>query len=333
MIALSAANYYAGFIRTDVELLRRIDEVELTPASRAPAPWTKARAIRRARAVFGWFADLSNLDTGVLCRVLRKRFVLAVAGYELANMPEFEYGLQRRRLSRAVVRRCFRLANVLAFLHEGLRAEAERFDPPSRPKMVVVPPGYAGTFWTPADGSPRTVVASVIAADTLPRFRVKGGPVVLGVARRFPSTPFVIVGLHPEIRRLLQTEAPANVRLEPVISTDELRTLFRRSLAILQPSAREVFPNSVCEAMLCGAIPVVSPLPVMREVVADAGFVAPRGSVEAYGASLAEALQASDALRVAAANRVRTRYPLEGRFRALQDTLKPGFGSSPQRPD
>jgi len=331
MIALSAANYYAGFVRTDVELLRRLDEVQLTPPSKAPAPWAKARTIRKARAVFGWFADLSNLDTGLLCRVLRKRFILAVAGYELANMPEYDYGLQRRYISRAVVRRCFRLADVLTFLHEGLRAEAAQFDSVSRAKMVVIPPGFAGAFWTAGSDVDRTVVTSVVAADTLPRFRVKGGPIVLNVARRFPSVRFVLVGVQPEIRKFVQGNAPGNVGLEPILPPEDLRTLFRKSIAVLQPSAREVFPNSVCEAMLCGAIPVVSPLPVMREVVAEAGFVAPDARVDDYGNALAEALQAPDGLRTTAANRIRARYPLEARLRALQDTLRPELESPPHR--
>lgn len=331
MIAVSAANYYSGFIRTDVELLRRITQVELIPPSRAPRPLAKAWAIPRAKAVYGWFADLSNIDTGLLCRLFRKRFILAVAGYELANMPEFDYGLQRRALSRMVVRRCFRLADVLTFLHEGLREEAAQFDPPSLRKMVVVPPGYEASFWTPEVGRTRSVVTSVVTAESLPRFRVKGGPIVLRIARRFPSVPFVLVGIKPEISRLVSKDIPGNVRLATVMAPGDLRALFQDSLAVLQPSAREVFPNAVCEAMLCGAIPIVSPLGVMQEVVGEVGFVAVDSTVESYVNALRDALTAVESRRAAARERIRTHYPLEARLRAMQALLAENTSSDPNR--
>ncbi len=321
MILVSASNYFSGFIRTDIELLRRLNQIELVPPSRAPRPWTKALAIARASAVYAWFADLSNLDTAILCQLFRRRFILAVAGYELANMPEFAYGLQRRRLSRIVVRRCFRLADTLAFLHEGLRAEAASFDPGSRRKMVVVPPGYQASFWIPANGRTRTFVTSVVTAETFARFRVKGGDLVLRVAGRFPSVPFVLVGIKPEVQRLVSKEIPGNVRVAGVLAPEELRNLLQESIAVLQPSAREVFPNAVCEAMLCGALPVVSPLAVMREVVGDAGFVAADLSPEAIEAAVDDALRAPQALRATARDRIRTRYPLEARLRAIQALL------------
>ena len=320
-IAFSASNHAAGFVRTDLQILGGMGEIELLPEGHLPFVWRKVSPVARASLVYGWFADLPNLDTGILCRVLRKPFVLAVGGYELANYPEFGYGLQRRLGMRLVVRKCFDYATALLFLHRGLLEEASRFHPDARDKMRVVPAGYDGSFWRSQDGVHRKYVATVIAADSMSRFMIKGGPHVLEVARRFPDHEFVIVGLWPEVQRRLRSQPPPNVRMIPRIPADQVRRVLQESTVYLQFSLREVFPNAVCEAMLCGSIPVVSPLPAMREVVGDAGFVANASDVASYATALEEALGQAELLRDQARQRILTAYPLEKRSSELRSML------------
>lgn len=324
-IVFSAGNSYAGFIRTDLALLQRIDNVIVVPPSRMPRVWTKTRAIPRARLAYGWFADLVNFDTGILCRAFHRPFVLCVAGYELANYSDISYGLQGRRLTRRVVRGCFRFADTLLFLHEGLREEARRLYPWATDKMRVLAPGYDASFWCPDPTVRRSIVSSVISADTPPRFHIKGGPVVFELARRLPTVDFVVVGIAPSLQAALQADAPPNLQFISRLPAEELRATFRRSKVVLQPSLREVFPNSVCEAMLCGCLPVSSPLPVMQEVIGDAGFVAPSGKADAFEPTLGQALDASESLRERARDRVQGRYPIEDRLRSLRD-LVDSFG-------
>lgn len=321
-ILFSAANYDAGFIRMDLDLLRRVDEVVTVPPSRMPQPWFKARALRRARFAYGWFADLSNMDTGILCSLLHRPFVLSVAGYELADLPEIGYGLQGRRILRSAVRSCFRHARIILFLTEALRREALDRYPEAAQRMHVLPPAFDSTFWTPAAAGPRSAVTSVIAADRLPRFQVKGGPALLDVARRTPSQEFVVVGVRPSLQDELRPQVPPNVRFLGRISPEELRDQYRRSSVILQPSLREVFPNAVCEAMLCACIPVVSGLSSMRETVGDTGFIAPAPSAEGISTALAAALAAPDSLRERVRARVAERYAVETRFQGLQTLLE-----------
>ncbi len=321
-ILFSAANYDAGFIRTDLELLRRSDEVVAVPPSRLPSPWFKARALRAAHLAYAWFADLSNVDTGILCSLLHKPFVLCVAGYELAALPEIGYGLQGRRLMRSAVRSCVRRADVLLFLTEELRREAAARYPEATPRMRVLPPAFDASFWTPRAEGPRSAVMSVIAADDLPRFRVKGGPTLLEAARRMPSREFVLVGVRATLQEELREQVPPNVRLLGRIGREELRDRYRRSSIILQPSLREVFPNAVCEGMLCGCIPVVSGLGSMREVVGDSGFVAETSTADGLSAALDAALAAPDPLRERGRARITERYAMERRFVGLQTLVQ-----------
>ena len=320
-IAFSASNHAAGFVRTDLQILKTIGEVALLPEGHLPLVWKKLDPVARASLVYGWFADLPNLDTGILCRILRKPFVLAVGGYELANFPEFQYGLQRRSLTRLVVRKCFDSATALLFLHPSLLEEASRFHPRAQAKMQTVRAGFDGSFWTFRVDAERKGVATILAADTLARFLIKGGPRVFEVARSFPDREFLVVGVWPHLLNRLRNEAPSNVRIVPPASPEHIRQILQETSVYLQFSVREVFPNSVCEAMLCGAIPVTSSLPVFGEVVGDVGFVVADSEAASFVAAVEEALERAETLRVRARQRILAVYPAETRAKKVREVL------------
>ncbi len=317
-LAFNAPNLEAGFILTDLRILRELDSVRVIPPSRFPRTWDKFRAVAEANLVYAWFADLMNLDTALLSRWLRKPFVLAIGGYELARMPEIGYGLQRRAFSRGVVRRCVELADVLLFLHETLRDEARELYPEASARMRVIPAGFDTEFWTPDATAERHGITSVISVDTPARFRVKGGPEVLALAKQYPDRKFRIVGIQPAVGRYLAGGLPPNVETVPRVPAERLRALFRESSLVLQLSRREVFPNAVCEAMLCGCPAVVSPLPVMRETVADTGFVAESMDLGTLERTLARALEDAEPLRDRARSRICDAFGLAKRRDALR---------------
>ena len=86
------------------------------------------------------------------------------------------------------------------------------------------------------------------------------------------NSTFIIVGTNSnEI-----PNHPDNVILKPKSSLDELVIHYSQAEFYLQLSMSEGFPNSLCEAMLCECVPIVSHVASMPFIVADSGFVLAR---------------------------------------------------------
>jgi glycosyltransferase involved in cell wall biosynthesis len=66
---------------------------------------------------------------------------------------------------------------------------------------------------------------------------------------------------------------PDNVICFPPVKNEELISHYNRATYYLQLSMAEGFPNALCEAMLCGCVPIVSDVASMPEIVSDSGFV------------------------------------------------------------
>ena len=81
----------------------------------------------------------------------------------------------------------------------------------------------------------------------------------------------------------------------------------------MQPSLHEGFGLSLAEAMLAGAVPVVTPAGALPEVVGNTGVTIPDPTPSAVAAGVREALELGPAAGLEARERVRTLFPYEKR--------------------
>jgi len=98
---------------------------------------------------------------------------------------------------------------------------------------------------------------------------------------------FVGIGLdtiEPEVKRKYGEFDTRRLRLEPTRSREEFAELLRRAEVVVSPGFSDGMPNSVLEALSCGARLVVSDLPQLREL--DDGT----GALEFVDAADAEAI-------------------------------------------
>jgi glycosyltransferase involved in cell wall biosynthesis len=297
------------------------------------------REWRAADIVFGWFADYHLLLPVLMSRLWRRPLVVVLGGFESNHLPELSYGAFHSRwrapLARSVLRQAALLLPVSSSLIEaeesyslhpltrrnGIKTEIPDLSTP----IVTVPTGYIVEDWPMGPPARSASVCSVAGLSNARTVKVKGIDILIETARRLPEVQFRVVGVAEDLREMLRRRdtPPPNVEFLPARPRDELRELYGRTSVYLQLSRTEGLPNALCEAMLCGCIPVVSAVGGMPEAVGDVGFVAqspePKAIAELVRRAVAEGSDPITApgSRARARERIVVRYPFSQRRQQL----------------
>lgn len=271
----------------------------------------------------------------VLPSLMAKRCFIILAGADCAAIPAIGYGNFNRRLlgwaTGFAARRATRLLPISAHLidhvqtydasvppRQGIAAHVPGLTAPS----TEVPYGFDASQWPEAHASPRLerCVVSITgpAAPGNTVHQLKGVDLLLVAAREMPEWTFVIIGVRDPSA---YHGAPRNVEFVAWSSPDELKRHLASARFYAQLSMSEGFGNALCEAMLCGCIPVVSNIGAMPGIVGSTGAVVPQRDpgrvVEALHALAALPLIELEKRSKAARRKILDGYPLAKRTRTL----------------
>jgi glycosyltransferase involved in cell wall biosynthesis len=265
----------SSFVQTDIDILREQFDVELVDCRSAAGVARTVRALRDFDLVFCWFGSIWFLPIVAAARAVDVPVIIVCGGYDVANLPEIGYGNMARPLSRALGRLVFRLATAVTSFSESAYAEAVTNAKVDPRKLQTIPLGVdpaAGASSVDVAKSGFVLTIGNIDESTIHR---KGLIAIARTSRLLPGTEFVMAGRsHPSALRQLQSIAGSNMTFPGFLPTEEVNRLMASAKVYLQPSLHEGFGLAVAEAMLHGAIPVVSNRFSLPEVVGDSGFYA-----------------------------------------------------------
>ncbi len=298
------------FINKDLESLA--DHFDLHPhelevASRILLPWRLMLQFLFLIRMRAWkhdaichFAGYHSILPALLCR----RCFIILAGSDAACFPNINYGNFRKYLYAKVTSFSLRKATLLLPVDSTLIRTKQAYDkeapmdqgvlafvPDLRTPFRTVHYGFDPRTWNTEPGTARDPLSFVcVASGVSPNnstHQRKGIDILLRTAPLFPHLKFVVVGSHkPDLYQGL----PANVTISRPMDANQLRLLFSESSFYLQASIMEGFPNALCEAMLCGCIPIVSNVAAMPRIIEDSGFIVEERSVQSLSTAIADAL-------------------------------------------
>ena len=252
-------------------------------------------AVRRCDAVVCWFGSTRYLPLAAAARITGRPVIIISGGYDVASVPELDYGNMYHRGSRMLGRALFGLANAVASISASAADEARANAGTSPAKIRLIYLGLDPQLGAsaPATDEKERLVLTVGFADRS-SIRRKGILTVLRVSQELPDVPFVVAGpAQPDAMRLMHAEAGPNVRFEGSVSWDRLCDLFGSARVYVQASRHEAFGYSVAEAMLHNCVPVVSRRGSLPEVVGDAGlYVDPPDDIQSWAKAIRMALAA-----------------------------------------
>ncbi|NIS38467.1 glycosyltransferase, partial [Candidatus Saccharibacteria bacterium] len=144
----------------------------------------------------------------------------------------------------------------------------------------------------------------------------------LVAAAKLSQIPFLIIGVEKDLFDRMGLKVPQNVRLLPEMDQQGLRGYYQKCAVFCQPSRSEGMPNTLCEAMACGCIPVGMDVDGIPTAIGDTGFVVPLGDVNALAEALQKAVRMDISQGFQARERIINEFPLQRRISGLRRALE-----------
>ena len=290
--------HYSSFVKADFEILSEkypVDRYQFIPHKKLfPFVWQFFKQLSflllkgwKYDVFFIWFADYHSLLPILFARSTGKKSVVVVGGYDAVSIPEIGFGLfYRKNLRSWFGNHSFRNAAVILPVDASLIQSTNYFVNAEGQKIGIlnyvkgikaliktVPTGYRSDFWKRKNVKQQGDVITVGGCSDTKVFRRKGHDFFLELALSMPQYYFTLAGLSDDIMAKLSGQIPSNVTLKGFISQTEMIDLFSSHHVFTQFSLSEGLPNTLCEAMLCGCIPVGSAVNGIPHAIGDSGFV------------------------------------------------------------
>ena len=234
------------------------------------------------------FSGYHSFLPSLLGRILSKPHYIVLHGTECNNFPEYNYGYLLRPLlfwfskkSLDWATQLLPVSNALVsadytymdtqYKKQGLKAFYKELKTPH----TVIHNGISPEKFSIQNHSLRnpnkfiTVATGLASAN---RRGIKGLDLIISLAQLTPENHYTLVGE----KKPADLELPVNVQVVEFIPHDELVRYYNQHAFYLQLSVSEGFGISVCEAMLCGCIPIVSNVGVLPEIAGKEGYVLDR---------------------------------------------------------
>jgi glycosyltransferase involved in cell wall biosynthesis len=318
LYVISRRNTFTAIDRAALE--ERHEVTEYFQERLKPRPAELWRKIGEADVVVGWFASWHTALAMWMAKRRRTPSLLIFGGFDTANMPEINYGSQRggvrRRLVHSTAARATRLVTNSDYTLSEI-ANNTQIDPD---RVRVIHHGIPDRFGD--EPSPKRRMALTVGAVYDVNLARKGHGPFAESAGLLPDVEFVLAGAWVDgTGERLKASAPPNLELTGRLPDAALDELFRTAAVYVQASLQEGFGMSLAEAMLAGAVPVVTAAGAMPEVVGETGVVIPEATAEAVAAGVTEALGLGPDGGRAARERIKTQFTYEARRDGILEEL------------
>jgi|OM-RGC.v1.007493298 Glycosyltransferase len=269
----------ATFVMQDIEALEK--EFDLTSyffsgKKKIWVPWEFLKLflfllLRKKQAYLISFGGYHSFIASLVAKIKGCKSYIILNGTDAVSIEEFDYGHLRKGLLRYCCKKSYQFADLLlpvsqslldttnTYAFEGKKLGLSTVFPDHHWPYKIIPNGFDCSFWKP------DIVArinkSVVTVASLNRINHKGVDLLLQLAERNADYTFSIVGID-HIKGV-----PQNVVFHGYLQPDELRKIYSSSQYYFQLSIWEGFGCALCEAMLCGCIPIVSDVNILSEIV------------------------------------------------------------------
>ena len=244
-----------GLIRTGIELLRELLFLIFN--------------IRKFDTVFIWFGDYHSLFPVLFAKWFRKKSYVVIGGYDVSTLSEYNYGSFNKPIRSFFTRNTFKYVDLCFPVADALREKL----------LMVSPNAKSETLATSVDPDkfsfsdyqrPQKII-TVSGTENHQRIMVKGLDRFRELALLLPEYEFIIIGAIENVRPYFEP-IPKNLILLPPQKFDQMTQHYQSASFYAQLSRSEGLPNALCEAMMCGCIPIGTNVGDIKVAIGDTGI-------------------------------------------------------------
>ena len=313
------------YIQEDLKILQRhfdVKSILWTRTRDLKKVFTVAKHIYKTDLVFIWFAGKHAAYTILFSKLFGKKSVVVVGGYEVAHVPEINYGLMISPKSARMVK--FVLKNADKVLPVSKFHENEVLKYGTSDNIISVYNGVDCDIFKPKSNkkdSVRDDLVIFVGGISERYIKIKGIETFVRSAKYLPHVQFVVAGEYfDDSMEYLSSIATQNVEFLGHVPHEDLPKWYQKAKVYCQLSLFESFGLPLAEAMSCGCVPVVTNNAALPEVVGDTGFYVPYGDSKATAEAIREALKSDKGKE--ARERIKNMFSIEQRETELINIIE-----------
>lgn len=264
----------SGFVQTDLDILRSMHEVRTVKFKPCLSSILEiAKGVMWCDCTYTWFAHTNAMFCILFAKLLRKKSIAIVGGYEVAKLPEIGFGGMLSKKTAIQVQFVLDYANELICVSNFNYKQTQQYNK-SRYINLIYNCVDTKHFMPAVHKSNMVLMVASINGNV--RRIIKGIDTYIEAAKQMPDTQFVLVGKND----IDESTMPSNLKLPGHVTDQELLEYYQRAKVYCQLSYYESFGVAILESMSCNCIPVVTNVAAIPEVVGDTGYYVEYGNVE-----------------------------------------------------
>ena len=229
------------------------------------------------------FASHWSYFPSIIGRLFNIPVAIILHGTDCASIPSLNYGDLRKPILKRIIKSSIKNASILLPVSETLiKVEnlyngnnIERYQGLNsffkidKLKFKTIYNGIDSNFWKP-NSNIKKKNNSFISVFSNQQFFLKGGDLIIGLAKEFPNCSFYIAGCDTIPDQYLK---PNNLILLGHIPKEKLLEYYNQSQFHFQLSVFEGFGCSLVESMMCNCIPIGSKVNIIPYIIGNTGLV------------------------------------------------------------
>lgn len=280
---------------------------------------------------FIWFTDYHSILPVLYAQLFSKKSYLIVGGFDAVNIPEIQFGVfYKEGLRSKIVKVCYKNANYILPVdssliqstnyysnQEGQQIGFMNYVDKVDGKVITIPTGYNPEKWKREPLEIRRNVITVGGCNNMQSYLRKGHDLFVEVARAMPDVKFTLIGIGDDIRDQVISNPPANLEVFGFLSQEEIIKQFSLHKVFTQFSLSEGLPNTLCEAMLCGCIPVGSNVNGIPDAIGKQGYILSKPDIKLAVEKINDALKEDQVKPEEVRQRIIDLYTFDRRKKAI----------------